>query len=96
MTFEEFQASKVHVANTNVMTGISDEDTDGPRPGWVYAPDYTDGNLTGGFIIDGPKDGPYGLVISNMCWGDEPLAKLERILWDDFADGEVNREEFDQ
>jgi hypothetical protein len=70
LTFEEFQASKVEVADLD-KAGI-DMDRDTPVPGFVY---------DGSCWIEKMDDGQFFLLIETSDWIDADLAKLERILW---------------
>ena len=90
MTFEEFQSTKVWSDDMSEFVGRGDDEPT-PPCGFVY---------TGSFYIESTKYWPesapaYGkgawyLIIERSEWVDNDLERLERILWDDFAEAEIN------
>jgi hypothetical protein len=81
LTFEQFQASKTHVDDIKEAVGFDDELP--VRGGYVY-------DL--GCYIEDHADGYY-LIIERSDYVDADLAKLERILYDDWYVHEAKGEE---
>ena len=79
MKFNEFVQSRVWQEDLSKVDVGAETGT----KGWLYADS---------FWIAQADDGQWDLILGNQEWLDADLGKLERILWEDFANGEINGE----
>jgi hypothetical protein len=90
MTFEEFVASKQWRELTAFDQSLEDEQGN-TREGWVYADSFWIESVQGDHWPEHCREeGKWYLIVERSEWIDDDLSKLERILWDEFAAGEIN------
>ena len=86
MKFNEFVQSRVWQEDMSKV----DYSLDAGTKGWLYADSFWIAQrFDSACAVSAPLIAWY-LVLGNQEWLDRDLNKLERILWDDFAQGEIN------
>ena len=89
-TFEQFIASRRHVADLEKELGINIyDDPSIPCPGYVYLDSFYIEESCDNWTDLAKEGGRYFLIIGRVDWLSDDLDLLERTLWDKFVKNEV-------